>query len=294
MRWMLVIIVYRRWLALCLFVVGLFLVLASAHLAGASPPRQSPDEGEALFRQYCAGCHTIGGGDLSGPDLQGVAGRRDPDWLEHWLAEPDVMIAEGDPIARELLAQYNNIPMPNQHLTLSEIDSLLAYLGVAQPAHVLEQAAQAALAGDPGRGKALYTGAQAFGTGGTACIACHDTAAVGVPGGGLLGPDLTQVIQRYGGEAGLRGALGTIAFPSMVPIYQNRPLSPQEQADLAAFFAQSTEQAAPRQSVRHVALFLLAFGALDVLLVGLFVWQGRLPQHRRHPLIRRFVSSRTE
>lgn len=285
--------VNHRWLTLGLLVVALLLV-ASAHLVQAAPPRQSPEEGEALFQQYCAGCHTIGGGDLAGPDLQGIADRRDPEWLEHWLAEPDVMIAEGDPIALELLAQYNNVPMPNQHLALSEIDALLAYLGVAQPSLPAPPADQAALVGNAESGKALFLGTQGLSAGGTACIACHDTAAVGLPGGGLLGPDLTQVVQRYGGEAGLRGALGTIAFPSMVPIYQNRPLSPQEQADFAAFFAQSQVQAAPSLGVRRGVVFLLAFVAFDVLLVGLFVWQGRLPHRRRTPLVRRFGSLRTE
>ena len=125
---------FIRWLTATLSVLGL-LLLGTAYWVQAAPPGQSAEEGEALFQQYCAGCHTVGGGDLSGPDLLGVAERRDPDWLEHWLAEPDKMIAEGDPIALQLLAQYNNVPMPNQHLSLSEIDSLLVYLGAPEPSH---------------------------------------------------------------------------------------------------------------------------------------------------------------
>ena len=87
---------FIRWLTATLSVLGL-LLLGTAYWVQAAPPGQSAEEGEALFQQYCAGCHTVGGGDLSGPDLLGVAERRDPDWLEHWLAEPDKMIAEGDP-----------------------------------------------------------------------------------------------------------------------------------------------------------------------------------------------------
>lgn len=283
---------YWRWLALGLLILGL--VLAPVQAAQATPPGQTAEEGEALFQKYCAGCHTIGGGDLAGPDLLGVADRRAPDWLEHWLAEPDVMIAEGDPIALELLAQYNGVAMPNQNLTLLEIDSLLAYLGVAVSAHPAPQDAQAALVGRPQNGRALFIGTQGLAGGGPACIACHDTADLGLPGGGILGPDLTQVVQRYGGEAGLRGALGTIAFPSMVPLYQNRPLSPQEQADLAAYFAQTQAQAAPNRTLRSLAVYLLAFAALDVLVVGLFLWQRRLPHHRRLPLVRRFGTLKTE
>jgi len=275
-----------KWLTATLLVTGL-LLLGTAYWVQAAPPGQSAQEGEALFQQYCAGCHTVGGGDLSGPDLLGVADRRDRDWLEHWLAEPDTMIAEGDPIALQLLAQYNNVPMPNQNLSLSEIDALLAYLGAPESAHPAEPAQGAALAGNAEAGKDLFTGAQAFTNGGTACIACHDTAALGAPGGGLLGPDLTQAAQRYGGEAGLTGVLGTIAFPSMVPIYQNRPLAPQEQVDLAAFLASSAGEAAPSRGLRHATLYLLAFGAMDVFLVGLFIWHRRLPRAGRRLSARR-------
>lgn len=275
-----------KWLSVTLFALGI-LLLGTAYWVQAAPPGQSAEEGKALFQKYCAGCHTVGGGDLSGPDLLGVAERRDPDWLEHWLAEPDKMIADGDPIALQLLAQYNNVPMPNQHLSLFEIDALLAYLGVAEAAHPTDAQQQAAPVGNAGAGKDLFTGAQGLANGGTACIACHDTAALGGPGGGLLGPDLTQAAQRYGGEAGLRGVLGTIAFPSMAPIYQNRPLAPQEQADLAAFLAQSTGKNAPSRGLRHVIVYLLAFGAMDAFLIGLFVWRRRLPRMGRRLSARR-------
>ena len=276
----------RRWLWVSLGMMGL-LLLGSAYLAHAAPPGQSVEEGEALFAQYCAGCHTIGGGDLAGPDLAGVATRRDPDWLEHWLAEPDQMIADGDPIAVELLAQYNNIPMPNQHLSLTQINSLLLYLGVDQPAHTEPQTAPVALAGDAQVGRDLFTGSSDLAGGGSACIGCHSAAGLSLPGGGLMGPDLTLAVQRYGGEAGLRGTLGTIAFPSMVPVYQGKPLTPQEQADLTAFLATSAAKTPPKRGWSHVITFMLAFGAMDVLLVGLFLWHRRLPDHIRRSLTRR-------
>jgi len=263
-------------------------LLQTGWLAQAAPNGQSLEEGRTVFERYCASCHTIGGGDTAGPDLQGVAEKRDPAWLRRWLDEPDVMLAEGDPIATDLLRQYNNIPMPDQNLSAAEIDALLAYLGgedsgAGSPA----QSARDVLAGNPDSGRDLFTGADRLSNGGTACIACHDSGAVGVPGGGLLGPDLTNAVARYGGESGMAAVLGNIPFPSMMPIYQDRPLIPQEQADLTAFMQQAAAKDSPNRGLRHFALYILAFGMMDVFLVLLFVWQRRLPHHARRTLARR-------
>jgi protein SCO1/2 len=84
--------------------------------------------GELLFRSRCNACHTIGQGDGVGPDLIGVADRRDPAWMVRWLSEPDVMIAEGDPIALEILAQYGDLRMPNLSLTDVDVRGVIEYL----------------------------------------------------------------------------------------------------------------------------------------------------------------------
>jgi len=75
-----------------------------------------PDAGVLLFQSRCSACHTIGQGDRVGPDLAGVTTRRERAWLARYLAVPDQMLAEGDPIALGLLAQYKNVPMPNLRL----------------------------------------------------------------------------------------------------------------------------------------------------------------------------------
>ncbi|HWP35221.1 MAG TPA: SCO family protein [Thermodesulfobacteriota bacterium] len=84
-----------------------------------------------FFQVHCGACHTIGGGDRIGPDLAGVTARRDRRWLARYLAEPDRMLAEGDPIATALFAKYKNVPMPNLGLTREQIAALLAYLEAA-------------------------------------------------------------------------------------------------------------------------------------------------------------------
>ena len=87
-----------------------------------------PEKREYFFQSRCGACHTIGNGDRVGPDLAGVTARRDRAWLSRYLAEPDRMRAEGDPIATALFAKYNNVPMPNLRLSGIEIAALLSYL----------------------------------------------------------------------------------------------------------------------------------------------------------------------
>ncbi len=112
-----------------------------ADYAGA-PKLQAPDMGETLFRTRCAACHTIGNvtrtvagggaidtGESLGPDLLGVAERRSRDWLVRWIKNPKQLLEDEDPIALALYAEYDNIIMPNFHLSDIEIDALLDYMG---------------------------------------------------------------------------------------------------------------------------------------------------------------------
>ena len=96
--------------------------------------------GQALFVKACASCHTIGQGDLVGPDLQAVTSRRDRAWLSQFLQAPNAMRAKKDPIALALSAKFPGVVMPNLGLSESDVEDLLAYLDfrtarLAVPAH---------------------------------------------------------------------------------------------------------------------------------------------------------------
>ena len=95
------------------------------------PKLRNLTQGEGLFRTRCSVCHTIGQGDglqRTGPNLLGVTDRRDRDWLERWLADPEAMLAEKDPIALGLFQAFNQVPMPNLKLNEHEISTLIEYL----------------------------------------------------------------------------------------------------------------------------------------------------------------------
>jgi protein SCO1/2 len=123
-----------------------------------APEIRQISTGENLFRTRCASCHTIGRGEVVdlaerriGPDLLNITAQRDRAWLERWLAEPDVMLEEEDPLAMALLAQYNNVPMPNLRLTKTDIEKLLGYIDEESGRIQRTEAAQMAAA-DPHAG----------------------------------------------------------------------------------------------------------------------------------------------
>lgn len=100
-----------------------------------APELRNISTGESLFRTRCNACHTIGAKEGSiaakraiGPDLLGVTLNRDRAWLTRWLAEPDKMLAEKDPLASALLKAYNGVPMPNLGLNAADVQALLAYI----------------------------------------------------------------------------------------------------------------------------------------------------------------------
>jgi len=212
--------------------------LGTTYLVRAGSVLQTAEEGKATFQQRCTACHTIGGGNLVGPDLQGVTERRDQAWLVSFISEPDKMLASGDPTATQLLSEFNNIAMPNLALTDADVAAILAFL---QSGATLEFTAVALPPGSAQRGRDLFSGGQPLQNGGIACMSCHSVGGVGAFGGGTLGPDLTLVVQRLG-EPGLVSSLQNIAFPTMIGVFKDKNLTDQEVSDLLSFFVQANSQ----------------------------------------------------
>ena len=289
-------------LAHLLILMGTLVLLLSGTfmLAQAAPPSQDASNGEAVFKAKCAGCHSIGGGNLVGPDLKGITLLRDSAWLAKWIKSPNEVLASGDPIATALLAEYNNLPMPDLGLSDTEVAELIAYFkkvdGVTSPSAtplsststdqlieptispanltLSETAMVLALNGNPDIGQKLFTGEIQLGNGGTACIACHSVEGVGFFGGGGLGPDQTHVYTRYGRE-GLASVLGTLPFPTMQIIYTNKQLTIEDQVDLLAFFARADKLGQPRTQFNLLTILGAGSGLAVILLAGMLIFWPR-------------------
>jgi len=74
----------------------------------------------------CNGCHVLGKRS-AGPDVLGVVERRGLEWVQRFLKEPDRML-ETDSTARALLAEFQNVKMPNLRLADNDIQALIHYI----------------------------------------------------------------------------------------------------------------------------------------------------------------------
>ena len=83
------------------------------------------NSGEKLFNQLCTSCHMINE-DYIGPAMSGILGRRSPEWIMNMILNPIQMLEE-DPIAIELLEQYDFEYMYNQNLLDEEAREILEY-----------------------------------------------------------------------------------------------------------------------------------------------------------------------
>lgn len=269
---------------LCLLPLGLLILalVAIPTRAGA----QGGSEGEKLFTsKACKSCHTIGGGKLVGPDLLGVTTRRDQAWLARWIKEPDKVLAEGDAIATQLFEEYNKVAMTNMGLTDAEVAAVIAYLASVDAGGAPAPAAPALPPGDLERGKALFLGTTRLANGGPACMVCHSVTGIGALGGGALGPDLTDVFNRYGGQAGLAAFLGSPATITMNAIWANQPMTDQERADLVAFFETTTTPLRTASTLWTLA-GLSGAGGIAMLASAQVWWRKRLMGVRK-PMVAR-------
>lgn len=183
---------------------------------------QENSASEKLFLLRCAGCHTIGGGDATGPDLKN-APSMSPAELEKAVRS---MEEKSGPLSEEeifRLVAFLKDPKAAEKLRAAEEELRAKEEGPLEPP-------------DPRKGKLLFEGKSLFRNKGTACIACHGTPK----GENSLGGDLFAIAADRGEESLVR-ALEKPLFPVMRALYAEKPLTRMETRHVAAYLKSAAE-----------------------------------------------------
>jgi len=83
------------------------------------------DEGKKVYDQMCVACHRPEKRFI-GPAPKDILERRSPEWVMNMILNPEVMVKE-DPLAKDLLIEFNGSPMANQGLTEEQARAVLEY-----------------------------------------------------------------------------------------------------------------------------------------------------------------------
>ncbi|MHB9025116.1 MAG: c-type cytochrome [Armatimonadota bacterium] len=248
--------------------IGTAIIPIRAHAQATAPTQAgttAPDDpAAATFTQKCAGCHTIGKGPMTGPDLAGTVARPEQD----------------------IAANIKRMEDRTGPLADAEIQRLVMLLKDPEAARRIAagqqqqaKSAEATLVPPSARiGKRLFEGAQPLHNGGMACLACHRVNGQG----GTLARDLTTVNTRMG-QAALASSIKAAGFKIMNATYRDHPITAQEAAHLAGYLASLRAQPVP--AAPHVPVVGLLSGIL--LMGGILALYGTRKPGARARLPRR-------
>jgi mono/diheme cytochrome c family protein len=247
-------------------------ILAHAAAAGAPTPTDQGNLGEETYMDNCAMCHEPDGAGIPelAPPLIDNPRVADAAYLEK-------VIREGISGPLEVSGVLYDEEMPAfDVLTDVEIEAVVAFVlnelvywsTTTSPATT---APEPIIVGTAAIGTDLFLGRQPLQNGGPACVACHTAGSHGNLGGRGLGPDLTDLYTRFGGDQRTAAAL--------------RTPPDDETGHLLAFFSGTAEQEPPE---RFDWLLAVGLGGA-VLLFGVMVL---MPSRSRESYVRTLRSKR--
>lgn len=229
---------------------------ATAMMLSPSAGAQEEPDGRDVYLGNCAACHQGSGAGIPGsfPPLLDNPNLQDADYIRS-------VILEGKTGPIDVNGVTFDGAMPAISLTDAEIEAVIAYTqaGVFIAADAAPVGEGGAIAGDR-----LFIGEVGLENGGTACHACHSAGSHSNLGGWTLGPDLTDLTQRFGGTEAVAAALANPPSATMEPVFDGKALTDQERADLAAYFGSLTTR-----SETPVDLLLIIAVAGAALLLGI-------------------------
>ena len=258
--------------------VGLMAAAAAQEVGSPTAVALQSNDGAVVYQAKCASCHQADGAGIAGtfPPLAGNPNAADAAYVES-------VILDGQSGAIEVLGVAYNSVMPAVDLTPDELAAVVAYVGtLAEGNQPTPTTAAPPRGGDAVHGEKLFKGSAGFSAGGAACAACHSAGDIGFGGGSGLGPDLSDVFDRFGGEAGLGAWLATPGSVTMQPLFNDKPLTEGEIADLTAFLA-TTTNLTPAGGVDVV---LIASIVVMLLLLGFMAWRISGPKETYNQRLR--------
>ncbi len=244
---------YYQILYMNIRIIFIFLCLTAgfASVLRAEEP-DSKDKPAEYFFYRCAGCHTVGGGKLTGPDLITSVGWSPAD-LKSAVKKMEKNVGPLTPTDVDQIVDFLKDPTVATRIA-NQKQKVEAKLRAELPAASYEA------------GQNLFRGRKTLAGGGPACITCHRFAGEG----GSLGPELTLIKDKLTGVA-LQSAIENSSYKIMRAIYEKRKITQVESLHLAEYLS-TPEKAAPRfgpSGSRVLALALggaLAFAGLMVFL----------------------------
>ncbi|MCC6154081.1 MAG: hypothetical protein IT367_10010, partial [Candidatus Hydrogenedentes bacterium] len=214
-------------------------------------PAQEPektDPAAQMFMLKCAGCHTIGGGQLSGPDLLPVQTwpRQNVDPAIQRM-EKNVGPLKPEDIA--LLADFLQAPDAAGRLADERKRIALTELAKLEPANAKA-------------GEAIFFGHTPLTNRGLSCASCHAVSGRG----GNLASDLTGSFTKMG-EVPLGSAIEGVTFPLMKAAYADNAITKQETIHLVKYLESAGKQAG--EPARVPPLHAIGSVGAVIALVGL-------------------------
>ncbi len=234
----------------------------------------------SVYKEKCSGCHSIGGGDLVGPDLARCATWPDSELqesikrmeantgpltdaevngLKAYLKNPK---PKSDSAAKSSSITSSSVPSP-----VAQVDSttLPATDANTPTATAGESSAEPASAEN---GKKLFWGDEAFKNGGLSCIACHSVDG----NGGNMAPDLTGISEKMAAPA-LVSACEHTPYKVMKTAYKSHAILHQEALDLQAYLSSLKE---PHHQSKKPQVALIGFGLAGIVFAIIaFGYRGR-------------------
>lgn len=165
--------------------------------------------------------------------------------------------------------------------------AILLLLLAGHPQQAAGQSSPAVPPASADTGTRLFLGQVRFQNGGPPCASCHQLSTLAFPNGGTLGPGLSMAYQTLGPD-GVDVTLQTLFFPTMMPLYEKRPLTGPEQQALKALL-QGAKPAPTAVSGTLELAGLAAAGFLVLLGLTALAWRRRL-RAVRAPLVRRAMA----